>query len=101
MKAFCCGVCVAVMALSIGCGPGSTPVEEPEGVTNVDLIVRDLESTVQNGQLGSEMMSIQNNLLKLEDQALAEELQADLEELQGLTGARAKAQAQEMIDKLE
>lgn len=92
----CCG-----LLMTIGCGPGSTPVEAPQ-VTTTDLIRQDLQMTVESGQMGSEMMSIQGNLDKLadEDPAKAAELREDLKELQGLSDAAAKAKAKEMIGKL-
>lgn len=92
---------VCITLLSIGCGPSSTPVEAPE-TTTIDLIRKDLQPAAETGQLGSEMMSIQGNLDKLadEDPAKAAELREDLEELQGLSGSRAKAKANQMIGKL-
>jgi hypothetical protein len=89
------------LVLSVGCGPGSTPVEAPETST-VDLIKQDLQMTIDNGQMGSEMMSIQGNLDKMADEnpQKASELREDLKELQGLQGAAAKSKAEEMIEKL-
>lgn len=89
---------------AIGCGPSSTEVPEQDpGLTTSDLIKQDLQMVVDNGQLGSEMMSIKNNLekLKSDDAAKAEELLTDLEELESLgSGPRVKSKAKEMIDKL-
>lgn len=86
----------------IGCGPGSTPVEEEPGLSTKDLIRQDLQNTAETGQLGSEMMSIQNELekLKQENPELAQELSEDLNELEGMQGSQAKSKAQAMIDKL-
>lgn len=88
--------------LAIGCqGSGSTPVAAPAGSTT-DLVKKDLQMIVDNGQMGSEMMSIQNNLEKLKatDAAKADELLADLKGLEGLSGEQLKTKAQAMIDKL-
>lgn len=86
----------------VGCGPGSTPVEEEPGSSTEDLIRQDLQNAAETGQLGSEMMSIQNELekLKQENPELAQELSEDLNELEGMQGSQAKSKAQSMIDKL-
>jgi hypothetical protein len=86
--------------LTVGCGgPGSIPVEQPDN-TPAEAIKRDLQSTIANGSLGSEMYSIEQNLDKL-DAAKAAELRKDLAELQKTTDpAQVKAKAQAMIDKL-
>ncbi|MFO7907790.1 MAG: hypothetical protein ACQESR_02870 [Planctomycetota bacterium] len=87
---------------AIGCQAGSEPVEDPE-LSRKDLIKQDLQIVVDNAQLGSEMMSIKNNLesLKSTDAALAEELLEDLEKLESLSGSATKSKAEEMIAKLE
>lgn len=98
-------VCLPLMFLviAIGCNPdaGSTAVEDP-GLSRADLIKNDLQVIVDNGEMGSEMMSIQNNLeaLKADDAAKAEELLTDLKGLEGLTGEEIKTKAQAMMDKL-
>ena len=95
-----CLVCCALV-LSVGCGPGSTPVEAPETATT-DLIKQNLQMVVESGEMGSEMMSIQGELDKMADEnpQKATELREDLQELQGLQGAAAKRKAEEMIEKL-
>jgi hypothetical protein len=84
----------------IGCGgPGSVPVEQPD-TGPAEAIKRDLQSTIDNGSLGSEMSSIEQNLEKL-DPAKAAELRKDLAELQKMSDpAQVKAKAQAMIGKL-
>lgn len=102
-KKYVCLLACAVVLGFAGCGgPSSEPVEVDQGMSVEELIKQDLQMTVDNGQLGSEMMSIQNNLEKLKatDPAKAEELMKDLEELQGAQGASAKSKAQAMIQKL-
>jgi hypothetical protein len=99
------GYFAAVVALvcTIGCGgPSGTPVET-QTISVAELIRNDLKMTAQNGQLGSEMSSIQDNLVKYreENPAAAAELQSDLEKLQGLSGAQATAKANEMIAKVK
>ncbi|MFW6171881.1 MAG: hypothetical protein ACODAD_15450 [Planctomycetota bacterium] len=91
-----------MVAAAIGCQQGSESVEDP-GLSRKELITEDLRLVVENEQMGSEMMSIQNNLetLKSTDAALAEELLEDLEELEGMSGSAAKSKANEMIAKLE
>ncbi len=92
-----------LVALVIGCegGGGSVPVDAPQS-SIADLIKNDLQMVVDNGEMGSEMMSIQNNLetLKSTDAAKADELLKDLEELEGLSGDAVKTKAEEMIGKL-
>ena len=96
-------VCALLLAsvTAGGCGVSSTPIEQPTSST-VELIKSDLKMVIDNGQLGSEMMSIQNNLEKLreENSAKAEELLADLKALEQASGAAVKAKAQQMMDKL-
>ena len=90
-----------LVVIAIGCKEGSTPVEAPQS-TVADLIKSDLQMIVDNGAMGSEMMSIQNNLetLKATDAAKADELLKDLKELEGMSGAKVKAKATEMLGKL-
>ncbi len=98
-------VCLPLMFLviAIGCNPdaGSTVVDDP-GSSRAELIKTDLQMIVDNGEMGSEMMSVQNNLeaLKADDAAKAEELLTDLQGLEGLSGEELKTKAQAMIDKL-
>lgn len=91
-----------LVVFTVGCPSGSTPVEDP-GLSTADLIKNDLQMVVDNGQMGSEMMSIKENLEKLKetDAAKADQLLADLTELEGLSGAQLTSKAQAMIDKLE
>lgn len=95
-------LCVGCLAVVIGCGEGATEVPVDTGISVSQLIKRDLEMVAQNGQMGSEMMSIENNLekLKVEDPAKAEAFRKDLDELAKLSGARAKSKAEAMIGKL-
>lgn len=95
----------AIMVLvvaAVGCQEQSNEVEDP-GLSRKELIKQDLQIVVENQQMGSEMMSIKNNLesLKSTDSALAEELLTDLEELEGKSGSAAASQAKSMIEKLD
>jgi len=88
--------------IAIGCGPRSIQVEQPD-TGPADAVKRDLEMVVQNGQLGSEMTVIQDNLEKMKatDSAKAAELLQDLEEMYSLSDPEAvKKKANEMIGKL-
>ena len=100
MRRFTCGA--GIMLVAIGCGPGSTPVEQPD-VSAENEIRLNLQTTIENGNLGSEMMNIESAIdeLAAEQPTKAAELQADLIELQELSGAKAKAKAKAMIDELE
>lgn len=96
------GLIMLLVVAAVGCQEGSKEVEDP-GLSRKDLIKQDLQIVVDNEQMGSEMMSIKNNLesLKETDPALAEELLKDLEELQGESGSSAASKAKDMIAKLE
>jgi len=101
----CCGLILVglVVVGMVGCGPGSTPVEAPTGISRAELIRNDLKMVVDNGQLGSEMSTIEDNLAiyREEQPQLAAELLTDLEALQKLSGPPAKAKATAMIAKLK
>ncbi len=86
-----------------GCGgPTSTQVDAPS-ISVAEMIRNDLKMTAENGQLGSEMSSIMDNLAtyREENPGLASELQGDLEKLETLSGAQATAKANEMIAKIQ
>jgi len=104
MTQWLCGAyLVFAISLVLGCGESSTEVPvDPPGLTVRDLIKQDLQMIIDNGQLGSEMMSIENNLekLKAENSGKAEELQKDLDELEKASGAKVKSIAQQMMNKL-
>ncbi len=86
-----------------GCSPQSVPVEAPE-TTPTEALKRDLRTPAESGELGSEMIAIQDNIeqLKQTDPALAEELSQDLEQMQSAKDpSKVKAIAQEMLTKLD
>jgi hypothetical protein len=90
------------LAMVVGCGPQSVPVEQPSQAQQ-EAVVRNLEMVAESGQLGSEMMEIQQSLeeMKATDSETATELLADLEEMESMTDpAGVKAKANEMLDKL-
>ena len=94
---------VLVLALlPVGCAPEPIEVDATQGLSTAELLKQDLQMVVDNGQMGSEMGSIENNLFKLKetDAALADELSADLQELQSLSGNQAVNKAKSMIEKL-
>jgi hypothetical protein len=93
----------AAVVCILGCGGPSGTRVEPQSISVAELIRNDLRMAAENGQLGSEMSSIQDNLVKYRDEnpAAAAELQGDLEKLQGLRGAQASAKANEMIAKVK
>ena len=92
-----------LVVIVLGCSPGSVSVEQPDD-SPAEAVKRELETAAESGVLGSEMISIQENLEKMRgtDPAKADELLADLEQLQSMTDpAAVKAKASEMIGKLE
>jgi hypothetical protein len=93
---------LVVVGCSQGTGPGPQKVQ-PVQVQPTDAIRSALESVGKTGQLGSEGLTIQENIEKLRasDPAKAEELAKDYEALQGMSDpAKVKAKAQEMLGKL-
>jgi hypothetical protein len=92
-----------LFALLAGCGgPGSVPVEQPD-TSAVDAVRRELQMVKDSGALGSEMISIQDNLEKMKatDAATAEALLADLQELESMSDeAQVRAKVDEMLGKL-
>ena len=90
------------LAMLVGCGPSSVPVEQ-SSQSPADAVVRNLKMVAENGQLGSEMVEIQQNLeqMKATDSATATELLAGLQEMESMTDpAAVKAKASEMLGKL-
>lgn len=88
------------IVFAIGCGPGSTPVP-PDTRPVTELIRQDLEGIVSSNQLGSEMVSIDQNLQKLAEteSEKASELRKEYEKLQQSSGSPAR-QAKKMMEKL-
>lgn len=85
----------------LGCGPGSTPV--PESTTPPSELIRtDLQYIVESGQVGSEMMTIQENITRIgeEDPDKAALLQKDYDQLEKARGSQARSIAKKMIEKL-
>jgi hypothetical protein len=93
---------VLVVGCSGGTGPGPQKVTPPQ-VQPADAIRSALQSVAQSGQLGSEGLTIQENIEKLRatDSAKAEALAKDYQELEKLSDpAKVKAKAEEMLGKL-
>ncbi len=91
--------CFAMLTL-----PGCTNTNEsrPVDVVTVspeDQIKSALQSVVDTQSVGSEMITIEENIGKLSGDKSAS-LQKDLEELKGLDGAAAATKAKAMIGKL-
>ncbi|RCS41112.1 hypothetical protein DTL42_21270 [Bremerella cremea] len=86
--------------LIVGCGPGGTPVPENK-IPVTEMIRNDLKSIVSNNQLGSEMVTIDENLKKLAESEpeKAAELRKEYEKLEKASG-RPAAQAKKMMEKL-
>lgn len=98
----CCLLCLVLTMPGCFGGPGSTDVIQNEGIPVADLLRQNLQPVAESGQLGSEKVSIEKNieLLSKEDSGKAAELSKDLKDLEGLSGAAAKAKANAMIGKL-
>ncbi len=102
MKSLIQLVCLTLVTLFLGCGPGvdtSAPVE----VSPAETIQQSLLAVVDGQDLGSaeESVRVAIDELKATDAAKGDELAADLDELIGLSGDAAATKAQEMIDKLK
>ncbi len=91
---------VMAAAMLLGCGPGGTPVPE-NTIPTTELIKNDLKSIATTNQLGSEMVTIDQNIEKLAetDPEKAAELRKDYEKLQQSSGSPA-GQAKKMMEKL-
>lgn len=81
----------------VGCGPGSTPVPVSE-TPPAELIRKDLQYIVDSGTVGSEMLTIQENINKIKenDPAKAEELQKQYDRLDKARGSQARSIAKKM-----
>ena len=95
-------VLLAAVAM-VGCdgGSGAVSVDAPE-VTSSGAKTA-LEAIAESGEFGSEVMEIREGLEKLKetDSAKGDELLADLDELEAMSGSEAiKTKAKEMADKL-
>lgn len=92
---------LGLVALLLGCGPGSTPVEVPQ-MSPAEEIRRDLQTIVETGQTGSEMVLIEQNIDKLQqaDPDKAAQLSTEFQKLQGSNGPQAQAQAKKMLEML-
>jgi len=91
------------LALSVvGCEPASTPVEAPSGGV-AQLIKQNLQNPAETGEIGSEMMQIEQDLEKLaaEDPAKAETAKKAFAALKAAKSPdQVKAKAKEMMGKL-
>jgi hypothetical protein len=89
-------------AFVVGCGQGSTEVQQV-AVPTADILKASLKNPAETGQLGSELITIEESIAKLqtEKSANADALAKDLEELKTAdTPAKVKAKAKEMQGKL-
>ena len=80
----------------VGCGPGSTEVQQV-AVPTKDILKASLQNPADSGQLGSEVITIEESIqkMKAENAANADALAKDFEELKGseLTGeSKSKSQ---------
>lgn len=83
-----------------GCEKSNSTREVPTIIISpAEQIKNALQITISNGVVGSEFITIEENIGKL-DGGKSAELKADLEELKGLQGAKAVAKAKEMTGKL-
>ncbi len=98
---FVCVLMLLVAVCLVGCGPAETTqkVGPPDAQAEIKMA---LQSVADSGEIDSGLMMVGEQLesLKATDAAKAEELQKDLDELQGLSGDAAKKKAAEMIGKL-
>ena len=98
---FACVLTLLFVVCLVGCGPSETTkkVTPPDAQTNIKSA---LQNVVDTGQIDSGLMLVEEGLVEMKatDAAKAEELQKDLEELQGLSGDAAKTKAKEMLGKL-
>jgi hypothetical protein len=98
-------LCVALFfAAAVGCG--AVTDDDPVDVTppsTTEKLKASLNDVAQTGQMGSGMMTIEQEIEKLRatDAAKADALKADYEQLKTMNNpAQAKAKAQEMLGKL-
>lgn len=97
---------VVALGLAAGCGGSTGPAPQkvqPVQVEPTEAIRSALQSIAQSGQVGSEGLTIQENIEKLRstDAAKADVLAKDYQELQATTDpAKVKAKAAEMLGKL-
>lgn len=89
-----------LVGLVLGCQPAGTPV--PQNVIPIpELIRQDLETIVQTNQVGSEMVTIDENITKLAETEpeKAEALRKEYDKLKSPGGSPA-AKAKKMMSKL-
>ena len=88
---------MSVFAL-VGCGPGSTPVPVNEGPAPAESIRTNLQYIIDSGTVGSEMLTIQDDINKIKetDPAKAEELQKQYDQLDKARGSQARSIAKKM-----
>ncbi|PQO34546.1 hypothetical protein DTL21_13600 [Bremerella cremea] len=92
--------CLLLAGFVIGCGQGGTPVPE-NTIPVTEMIRNDLKSIVSNNQLGSEMVTLDENLKKLAETEpeKAAELRKEYEKLEK-SGGRPSGQAKKMMEKI-
>ena len=97
-------VCLLSLTALVGCGGRSTESVAVEETPAAVEIRSSLEYLAETGQVDSGVMSIEENIAKLQetDPAKATELSADLEKLKKSANnpAAVKSQAQAMLGKL-
>lgn len=92
--------CLLLAGFVIGCSQGGTPVPE-NTIPVTEMIRNDLKSIVSNNQLGSEMVTLDENLKKLAETEpeKAAELRKEYEKLEK-SGGRPSGQAKKMMEKI-
>ena len=98
----CFALLILLSSLLVGCGQSSTPVEQV-AVPTADILKSSLRNPAETGQLGSELITIEESIAKMqtENTANAGALAKDLEALKAAdTPAKIKAKAKEMQAKL-
>ncbi|WP_417744524.1 hypothetical protein [Rosistilla oblonga] len=92
--------CIFALCIVSGCEKSNSTRSVPTStISPADQIKSALQITIDSGAPGSEIVTIEENVDKLEG-GKSGELKADLEELKGLQGAKAVSKAKEMMGKL-
>lgn len=92
--------CLVLVGLALGCQPAGTPVPE-NTIPPSEMIRNDLQSIINTNQLGSEMVTIEENINKIAetDPEKAEILRKEFDALNQRSGSPA-AKAKKMMEKL-
>lgn len=97
---------LALPLLTVGCGPndGGNIDERPETVPpseSASRLVPLLDGFIERGQLDSSAGDLGRAINQIEDPTVKEEMLAMFTEMTKLQGAKLKAKAQEMKDKIQ